>query len=86
VPLTAAVRVNPWPAVTGFGDATRPVDVDVTVPFTVTDAAAEVLVRKVALPMYSAVRLYVPAAKDEVESVATPEELTVAEPSDVTPL
>jgi hypothetical protein len=57
VPLqfTVAVRVSAWPAVTGFGEAIRLVVVDRA--FTVTGTAAEALRRKLALPVYWAVRL-----------------------------
>jgi hypothetical protein len=44
-----------------------------------------VLAREVALPAYLAVRLYVPAARDAVESVATPEEVRLPVPSNVEP-
>jgi hypothetical protein len=37
------------------------------------------------LPEYAAVRLYVPAASDVVENVATPEEFKVAVPNTVKP-
>jgi hypothetical protein len=63
--------------------------------FTVTETAAEVLERKLAfpeswavglaVPEYAAVRLYVPAASDVVDSVATPEAFRAAVPSSVEP-
>ena len=53
--------------------------------FTVTETAAEVLERKLALPAYRAVRLYVSAASEVVVSVATPEESSVAVPSSADP-
>ena len=70
---------------TGFGVATRLVLVAAVAAFTVTESAAEVLERKLALPEYAAVRLYVPAARDVVDSVATPEAFNVAVPRTVDP-
>jgi hypothetical protein len=52
---------------------------------TVTEAAADVLAGKLAVPVYWAARLYVPTARDVVDSVATPEEFRVAVPSTVEP-
>ncbi len=43
------------------------------------------LAREAELPSYLAVRRYVPAARDEVEMVATPEELRLSVPSNVEP-
>jgi hypothetical protein len=57
----------------------------VVAAFTVTETAAEVLARKPAVPEYAAVRLYVPAASDVVDSVATPEVFRAAVPSSVEP-
>lgn len=84
--VTVAVRVNDWPAVTGFGDATRPVLVPMAAGSTVTDVSDETLPRKPALPKYFAVRSYLPTTREEVASVATPEEFKVAEPSIAGPL
>jgi hypothetical protein len=70
---------------TGFGDAVRLVVV-VAWPVTVTETVAEVLERKLLPPAYWTDRLYVPAASDVVVSVATPEELRVADPSSAEPL
>ncbi len=83
LPFTVAVRVNSRPAATGFGVADRLVVVDSA--FTVTETADEVLVREFPLPPYLAVRLYVPGARDAVESVATPKEFKLLVPSSVEP-
>jgi hypothetical protein len=83
--LTVATRFSVWPAVTEFGDATSFVAVVAIEPATVTEAAADVLVRKLAFPTYRAVRLWVPAGRDAMGSVATPEEFTLAVPSTVDP-
>jgi hypothetical protein len=85
VPLTDAVRLSACPAVTGFGVAMSIVLVAVVPEFTVTGTAAEVLPRKLPWLAYTAVRLYEPPAKDVVESVATPEEFSVAVPSTAEP-
>jgi hypothetical protein len=71
--------------VTGFGDATRLIVAVTVAAFTVTETAADVLERKLAVPVYWAVRLYVPAPRDVGGSVATPEEFRVAVPSTVEP-
>jgi hypothetical protein len=55
--LTVAVRSSAWPAVTGFGDATRVMVVVAVEAVTVTEAAGDVLATKLALPRYWAVRL-----------------------------
>jgi hypothetical protein len=47
--------------VTGFGDATRLIVAVTVAAFTVTETAADVLERKLAVPVYWAVRLYVKA-------------------------
>jgi hypothetical protein len=52
---------------------------------TVTETAADVLPGEFPWPEYAAVKLYVPAARDVMESVATPEEFSVAVPSTVEP-
>jgi hypothetical protein len=83
--LTVATRLRFCPTVTGFGDATRLVIVAAVDVVTVTEAAADVLARKLELPIYRAVRLYVPAGRDAIDSVATPEEFTLPDPSTVDP-
>jgi hypothetical protein len=83
LPFTVAVRASARPAATGFGVAARLVVVDSA--FTVTETADEVLVREFPSPPYLAVRLYVPGARDAVESVATPEEFKLLVPSSVEP-
>jgi hypothetical protein len=84
--LTVATMFRVWPAVTGLGDATRLVVVVVAVEaVTVTEAAADVLDPKLEFPTYRAVRLYVPAGRDAMDSVATPEEFTLPNPSTVDP-
>jgi len=83
--LTVATRFRVCPTVTGFGDATRLVIVVAVEAVTVTEAAADVLVRKFEFPIYRAVRLYVPAGRDAVDSVATPEEFTLPDPNTVEP-
>ena len=70
---------------TGFGDAARLVIVAAVEAVTVSEAAADVLARKLEFPIYRAVRLYVPAGRDAMDSVAMPEELTLADPSTVDP-
>ena len=60
--------------------------VAVVVAFTVTEAGADVLATKLAVPEYWAVRLYVPGARDVMDSIAAPEEFRVAVPSAVEPL
>jgi len=52
---------------------------------TVTEAAADVLERKLEFPIYRAVRPYVPAGRDATDSVATPEAFTLPDPSTVDP-
>ena len=72
---------------TEFGDATMlivVVAVDVGA-LTVTETAGDVLATKLGVPMYLAVRLYVPAGSDVSESVATPEEFRVPVPSTTEP-
>ena len=48
---------------------------------TVTFTAAEALERKLELPEYNAVSVYVPGANEVVETEATPAEFRVAVPS-----
>jgi hypothetical protein len=83
--LTVATRLRFCPTVTGFGDATRLVVVAAVEVVTVTELAADVLDPKLEFPTYRAVRLYVPAGRDAVDSDATPEELTLAVPRTVDP-
>jgi hypothetical protein len=85
LPLTVADRVRVWPALAGFEAATRAVVVDCAAAVTLTETAGEVLARQVAAPVYWAVKLYVPAAKDAFENVATPERFRVPVPSSVEP-
>ena len=88
LPVTVAFKVNAAPEVIELSYATRLVVVDCGVPVaatTVTDTTAEVLDWKLVLPVYWAVRLLVPAARDDVDSVATPDEFRVAVPSNVEP-
>lgn len=53
--------------------------------FAVTETAGDTLGRKLGLPEYSAVSLYVPGARDAVESVATPDGSRVPVPSSLDP-
>lgn len=85
-PFTVAVSVSVWPVLIEFAEATKAVVVDCVAAFTVTETEVDELASDAAFPAYCAVRLYVPAAKVEVDSVAAPEELTVADPSCVEPL
>jgi hypothetical protein len=71
--------------VTRFEAAARAVVVDCAAAVTVTETADEVLVREAAEPVYKAVKLYVPAARDAVDSVATPEGFRAAVPRTVLP-
>ena len=69
-----------------MGDATRLVLVVAAVEaVTVTEATADLLAPKLEFPTYWADRLYVPAGRDAVDSVATPEAFTLADPSTVDP-
>jgi hypothetical protein len=52
----------------------------------VTAVAADLLAPKLEFPTYWAIRLYVPAGRDAVDSVATPEVFTLPDPSTVDPL
>ena len=85
VALTVATRLRADPAMTVLGDATRLVVVVALEAVTVTDAATDVLDPKLVVPRYRAVRLYVPTGRDVTESVATPEEFTLPDPSTVDP-
>ena len=68
-----------------MGDATRRMVVGEVEAATVTELAADVLARKLEFPTYRAVRLYVPAGRDPMDSVATPEAFTLPDPSTVDP-
>jgi hypothetical protein len=83
-PFTVAVRVSACPAVRVFADAATLVVVDWVA--TVTETADELLVREPILPIYLAVRLCVPEARELALSVATPEEFNEPVPSEVEPL
>jgi hypothetical protein len=48
--VTVAVRISAWPSVTGFGDATRLIDVVAVEAVTVTEVAADVLAAKLEVP------------------------------------
>ena len=86
VVLTVATRFRVCPTGTRFGDAIRLVVVVAAVEaVTVTEVAGDVLARKLEFPIYRAVRLYVPAGRDEIDSVATPEAFTLPDPSMVDP-
>jgi hypothetical protein len=83
-PFTVAVKVNAWPATTGFGEATRPV----VVAWALTDneTAGDVLMLKLSFPVYSAEKLYAPTANDAVDSVAAPDAFKATVPNTVLPL
>ncbi len=50
--LTVATRFRAWPTTTGFGVATRLIDVVAVEAFTVTETAWDVLATKLELPWY----------------------------------
>ncbi len=50
--VTVATKVRAWPATTGFGVATRLIDVVAVEAFTVTETAWDVLATKLELPWY----------------------------------
>ena len=86
VVLTVATRVNGSPTTTGLGVAAKLMVVVVAVEaLTVTETAGDVLVTKVELPTYCATKLYVPAGREAVDSVATPEAFKLADPNIVDP-
>ena len=82
---TVAVRISAWPMMTAFGEAARLVTVASASGVTITVTSADLLDRELALPAYSAVRRYVPAARDLMDSVAAPEEFRVPVPRRVAP-
>ena len=82
VVVTVAVKVTAFPTVEGFKEDVTAVVV--VFLFTTWLTAAEVLVRKVASPPYTAVMEWVPAVRVAVVKVATPA-VSVPVPSAVTP-
>ena len=82
VVVTVAVKVTAFPTVEGFKEDVTAVVV--VFLFTTWLTAAEVLVRKVASPPYTAVMEWVPAVSAEVEKVATPA-VSVPVPSTAAP-
>ena len=85
VDCTVAVRRSASPAVTEFEEAARLVLVGTAFPATVICTAGEMLVSELPSPIYWAVRLFVPAGRNKVESVATPEAFNAPVPSSVAP-
>ena len=68
-----------------MGVATRLRVVVEAAAVTVTGAVADTLGPKLEVPTYRAVKLYVPAGRDVIDSAATPEEFTLPDPSTVEP-
>ena len=81
--LTVAVRASVWPNETKLGEAAKLVMV--ARPCTVCNTGADLLAAKVVLPKYVAVRLWVPAERDDVDRDAVPDWFRVAVPRTVAP-
>ena len=81
--VTIDVNVTAWPYVDGFSEEESAVEL--VALLTVCTSADEVLPAQLASPLYTSVRLWLPALSAEVDNVATPEAFSVAVPRDVAP-